>query len=86
MYASVNWAIFGSDNGLSPGRHQAIIQTGAGISLIRLLGTNFSEILFEIHTFFLFFIFNSFENIVWKMAAILSRSQFVNTVCPNKGV
>ena len=33
------------------GRHQAIIWTNAGILLIRRLGTNFSEILSEIHTF-----------------------------------
>ena len=33
----------GSDNGLSPGRRQAIIRTNAGILLIRPLGTNFSE-------------------------------------------
>ena len=43
--------IIGSDNGLSPGRHQAIIWTNAGILLIRTLGTNFSEILCEIHSF-----------------------------------
>ena len=36
--------IIGSDNGLSPGRRQAIIWTNAGILLIRPLGTNFSEI------------------------------------------
>ena len=41
----------GSDNGLSPGRHQAIIWTNAGILLIGPLGTNFSELLIEIHTF-----------------------------------
>ena len=35
----------GSDNGLSPGRRQAIIWTIAGILLIGPLGTNFSEIL-----------------------------------------
>ena len=40
-----------SDNGLSPGRRQAIIWTNAGILLIGPLGTNFSEILIEIHTF-----------------------------------
>ena len=40
----------GSDNGLSPGRHQAIIWTNAGILLIGPLGTNFSEILKEIQT------------------------------------
>ena len=38
----------GLDNGLSPGRHQAIIQTNAGILLIGPLGTNFSEILIGI--------------------------------------
>ena len=43
--------IIGPDNGLSPGRHQAIIWTNAGILLIPTLGTNFSEILIEINTF-----------------------------------
>ena len=43
--------IIGSDNGLSPGRRQAIIWTNAGILLIGPLGTNFSEILIKIHTF-----------------------------------
>ena len=41
----------GSDNGLSPGRRQAIIWTNAGILLIGTLGTNFSEILIDFHTF-----------------------------------
>ena len=36
--------IIDSDNGLSPGRRQAIIWTNAGILLIETLGTNFSEI------------------------------------------
>ena len=40
-----------SDNGLSPGRRQAIIWTSAGILLTGPLGTNFSEILIEIITF-----------------------------------
>ena len=43
--------ISGSDNGLSPGRHQAIIWTNAGILLIRSLRTNFNEMLIEILTF-----------------------------------
>ena len=43
--------IIGSDNGLSPGRGQAIIWTNAGILLIRTLGTKFREILSEIHAF-----------------------------------
>ena len=43
--------MIGSDNGLLPGRRQAIIWTNAGILLIGPLGTNFSEIVIEIHTF-----------------------------------
>ena len=43
--------IIGSDNGLSPGRRQAIIWTNAVILLIGHLGTNFSEILIEIYSF-----------------------------------
>ena len=43
--------IIGSDNGLSPGRRQAIIWTNAGLLLIGPLGTNFSEILIKILTF-----------------------------------
>ena len=45
-----NLVIIGSDNGLLPGRRQAIIWTNAGILLTGPLGTNFSEILSEIHT------------------------------------
>ena len=40
-----------SDNGLSPGRRQAIIWNNAGILSIGLLGTNFSDILIEILTY-----------------------------------
>ena len=54
--------IIGSDNGLSPGRRQAIIRTNAGILLIGTLGTNFSEILSEIHTF-------SFKKMHLKMSS-----------------
>ena len=43
--------IIGSNNGLSPGRRQAIIWTNTGILLIWPLGTNFSEMLIEIHIF-----------------------------------
>ena len=43
--------IIGSDNGLSPGRRQAIIWTNAGILLIGPLGTNFNETSIKIHTF-----------------------------------
>ena len=54
--------IIGSDNGLLLGRCQAIVWTSAGILLIRPLGTNFSEILIEIHTFL-------FKKMLWKMAS-----------------
>ena len=43
--------IIGSDNGLLPGRCQAIIWTNDGILLIGPIGTNFGEILIEIITF-----------------------------------
>ena len=43
--------ISGSDNGLLPGRRQAIISTNDGLLLIGPLGTNVSEILIKIHTF-----------------------------------
>ena len=52
--------IIDSDNGLSPGRRQAIIWTNAGILLIGPLGTNFSEILNKIYTF-------SFKKMYLKM-------------------
>ena len=45
------FTIISLDNGLAPIRRQAIIWTNAGILLIRSLGTNFSEILIQIHTF-----------------------------------
>ena len=54
--------IIGSDNGLSPGRRQAIIWTNAGILLIGPLGTNFSEISIDIQMF-------SFKKIHFKMSS-----------------
>ena len=57
-----NLTIIGSDNGLSPGRRQAIIWTNAGILLIGPLGTNFNETSIEIHTF-------SFKKIYLKLSS-----------------
>ena len=54
--------IIGSDNGLSPGRHQAIIWTSDGILLTGPLGTIFSEILIEIYIF-------SFKKMHFKMSS-----------------
>ena len=56
----------GSDNGLSPGRHQAIIRTNAGILLIRPLGTNFSEFSVEILIF-------SFKKMRLKVSSVKRR-------------
>ena len=47
----VKLTIIGSDNGLSPGRRQAIIWTNTEILLFGPLGTNFIEILNGIQTF-----------------------------------
>ena len=44
----IDLTTIGSDNGLSPGRSQAIIWTNPGILLIWPLGTNFREISIEI--------------------------------------
>ena len=54
--------IIDSDNGLLPGRPQAIIGTNAGILLIGPLGTNFNEILIGIQTF-------SFKKMHFKMSS-----------------
>ena len=58
--------------GLSPGRHQAIICTNAGILLIRTLGTSFSEILNEIQAF-------SFKKMHLKMSSV--KWQFCLGLC-----
>ena len=58
--------IIGSDNGLSPGRRQAIIWTNAGILLIWPLGRNFSEILIDIQAF-------SFKKMHLKISSVKWR-------------
>ena len=59
--------IIGSDNGLSPGRRQAIILSNAGMLLIGPSGTKFSKILIEIHIF-------SFKKMHLKMSSAKWRS------------
>ena len=71
--------IIGSDNGLLPGRRQAIIWTNAGILLIGPLGGNFSEILIEIHRF-------SFKKVHLKMSGkwqpfCLGLNELTNRFC-----
>ena len=67
--------IIGSDNGLLPGRRQAIIWTNAGIfvnwTLRNKLQWNFNR------NSSIFIQENRFENVIWKMAAILSQPQCV---------
>ena len=62
-----NLTTIGSDNGLSPGRRQAIIWTSAGILLIWPLGTNFSEIQIGIQTF-------SYKKMQLQMSSVKWRS------------
>ena len=74
----------GLDNGLSPGRRQAIIWTNAGILLMRPLETNISEIVIEIQTFSLK---KKHLKVVCEMVAILHQPQCVKvykhpTNCP----
>ena len=74
--------IIGSDNGLALSKRQAIIWTNDGILLTGHLGTNFSEILTEIHTF-------SFKKMHLKLLSgkwhpFLSPPQCVNTLRPGK--
>ena len=52
----------GADNGLSPGRRQAMVWTNAEILLMGPLGTNFIEILIGIHPF-------SFKKLHLKMSS-----------------
>ena len=58
----VKLTIIGSDNGLSPGRRQAIIWTNAEILVFGPLGTNYIEILIGIQTF-------SFKKMHLKMSS-----------------
>ena len=57
-----NLTIICSDNGLLPGRREAITWTNVGILLIRPLGTNIIEMLIKINSF-------SFKKIHLKMSS-----------------
>ena len=61
-----NLTIIGSDNGLAPGRRQAIIRTNAGILLIIPLATNFSE-------FFVRILIFSFKKMHLKVSSAKQR-------------
>ena len=66
--------IIASDNGLLPGRRQAIIWTNAGTLLTGPLGTNFSEILIGIQTL-------SFKKIDLKMPSAKCRPFVSVSMC-----
>ena len=67
--------IIGPGNGLSPGRRQAIVWTNIGILLIGPLSNKLQWNLYR--NSYIFIHENAFENVVWKMVAILSRPQCV---------
>ena len=81
-YISLVPRIYGSEtgqhcfnNGLSPISCQAIIWSSAGSLTIEPLGRNLKEILIKLQNFHYR---DVPENIIYKMAAILSRSQFTH--------
>ena len=65
-----NRTIIGSGNGLSPGRCRAIVWTNAGIWLIAPSGTNFSEILIDIHTFSLKKMHLKMSSVKWRPSCL----------------
>ena len=68
------FTIIGLNNGLSPGRRETTILANEEILLIWSLGTNFSEILIEIHI-------SSFNKCIWK-CRLRSGGHFVSaSIC-----
>ena len=84
---SMNRVSIGSDNGLSPNRHQAIIWTSSGLLSIGPLGTNFSGILIKIKKLF---VQENASEYVCEMMAILSwcdvSSADIHHVCKSASV
>ena len=78
-----NLTIIGSDNGLSPGRRQAIIWTNAGILLIGPKGIHFSGILIEINTFSFNKMHLKMSSAKWRLFRLglnVLRTQWVNEI------
>ena len=76
--------IIGSDNGFSPGRHQAIIWTNACLLSIGPLGTSFSEILIEIRSFSLKKMHLNVSSTIWRQFCLglnALRHSFVTIKC-----
>ena len=79
--------IIGSDNGLSPGRRQAIIWTNARILLIGPLGNNFNEISLEINTFSFKKMHLQMSSAKWRLFRLglnVSNCQFAATTATDR--
>ena len=74
-----NLTTIGSDNGLSPGRRQAITWNNVGILLIGPVGTHLSEILIGIQTF-------SFQKMHLKMSSAKWRPFVSASLCLTIGM
>ena len=74
--------ILGSDNGLSPGRRQAITWTNVRILLIGPLGTNFSEILIKIHTLSFMKIYLKISSAKWRLFCLGLSELTAHLCCP----
>ena len=77
--------IIGSDNGLMPGRRQAIIRTNAGIFLIQTLGTNLSEILWEIHSFSFSKMHLKMSSATWRLFGLGLNELMIQVLQDSKG-
>ena len=78
--------VIGSDNGLSPGRRQAIFWTNAGILLFGLLGTIFSDILIWIQTFSLEKMHLIMASAKWRPFCVgLNVLKMQTNMCSGKG-
>ena len=73
----------GLNNGLSPSQRQAIIWTNTGILSICTLGTNFIEILSEIHTFSVTKMHLKMSSVKWRQCCprlhVLRHVSWVNS-------
>ena len=77
IYVSADKGIIASNNGLLPVRHQAITPSIAGLLLNEQWNLNQNSYI-SIEE-------NVLEKVVWKIAAIVSRPQFVNImICFSK--
>ena len=77
IFASVNYAIIGSEMACHLIDTKAIIWTNVGVLITGPMGREFNEIWIKIQQFSLY-PENEFKNVISQMAAILSRPHHVN--------